>query len=199
MDFLEITKQRYATKKFDGKPIPEDKMQQLYEMIRLSASSFGLQPWKIKIVTDSTVKEKLGKASWDQPQVTTCSHLLVFCADSNIDALIAKYHDLLKASGMPSEKADPYIGMMKGFAAGMNDEQKRVWAQKQVYIAMGNALNGAKELGFDSCPMEGFSPTEYSKILGLPENLVPTVVVPVGFASDEKMPKLRFKKEEVFF
>ena len=63
------------------------------------------------------------------------------------------------------------IGMMRGFAKGMTPDQIKVWAQKQVYLAVGNALNGAKALGFDSCPMEGFDPKGYAKALKLPESL----------------------------
>ena len=80
----------------------------------------------------------------------------------------------------------------------MSEEQKLSWSQRQAFLALGNALNGAKSLGFDSCPMEGFDPKEYAKILGLPGNLVPTALCPIGYASDKPNPKLRFPKDEVF-
>lgn len=198
MDFEEIVKSRYATKKFDGKKIPEEKFQKLCELIRLSASSFNLQPWKIKIVTDQKIKDKLQAASWNQPQVGTASHVLVFCAETDVMKLIAMLEkEMLKHT--TADKIKDYIGMMKGFAANLNTEQKQVWAQKQIYIALGNALNGAKALGFDSCPMEGFDPKQYSEILKIPSHLVPTVVCPVGYAADTPRPKSRFTKEEIFF
>ena len=98
---------------------------------------------------------------------------------------------------MPNAKG--YIGMMRGFAAGLTGEKRLAWAEKQAYIALGNALNGAKSLGFDSCPMEGFSPAEFAKILELPENLIPGVLCAVGYATDSQKDKLRFSKEQVFF
>jgi len=81
---------------------------------------------------------------------------------------------------------------MHNFAKGLTGEKRLSWAQRQVYIALGNALNGAKSLGFDSCPMEGFDPAKYAEILALPKHIVPTVLCPIGFAVDTPHPKIRF-------
>lgn len=192
MEFKDIVMKRYATKKFDGKKIPQDKVDQLLEMIRYSASSSNMQPWKIKIITDEETKKKLLPVSWNQQQITTCSHLLVFCAYTELNKHADKLIEML-----PHAK-DYYTGLKAGFDK-MTEEQKLSWAQRQTFLALGNAINGAKSLGFDSCPMEGFSAEEYSKILKLPKNLVPTALCPIGYAADEPRPKVRFKKEEVFF
>ncbi len=197
LTFDEVVHQRYAAKKFTGERLPQEKVDALLEIIRMSASSFGLQPWKIKIVTDKETKDKLQAASWNQPQVGTASHVLVLCADSNVDALIDKFEAAMIKGGATKEKIAGYIKMMKDFAAGMNEEQRKTWAQKQVYIALGNALNGAKYLGFDACPMEGFSPKDYSEILKLPKNLTPTLVCPIGIAADMPMPKTRFPVKDI--
>jgi nitroreductase / dihydropteridine reductase len=192
MEFKEIVMQRYATKKFDGKKLPQEKVDALFEMIRYSPSSSNIQPWKIKVITDQKTKELLAPVSWNQPQITTCSHLLVFCADTNLDEPVKKLIEML-----PHAK-DYYLGIKKGFDA-MTEEQKLSWAQRQLFLPLGNALNGAKSLGFDSCPMEGFNPSEYSKILKLPKNLVPTVLCPIGYAADTPRPKVRFEKKDIFF
>jgi nitroreductase / dihydropteridine reductase len=81
----------------------------------------------------------------------------------------------------------------------MSPDQQLSWAQRMMFLAVSNAINGAKSLGFDSCPMEGFNAAEYSKILNLPENLVPTALVTIGYAADTPRPKFRLPKEEVFF
>ncbi len=198
MEFKKIVMERYATKKFDGKKIPEARIEELKDMIRYAASSFGIQPWKIKVITDQKVKEELMAASWNQPQIGTCSHLLVFCADTDTEGLIQKLGKELAKTDMPAEALSGYIKMMMDFAGGLG-EKRLAWSQRQVYIALGNALNGAKSLGFDSCPMEGFDAAAYSKILKLPKNLVPSVLCPVGYAADKPRPKTRFAKEELFF
>jgi len=201
MKFDEIVKQRYAVKKFDGKTIPDEQIEHLKDMIRFSASSYNVQPWKVKVVTDSKMKEKLQVASYNQPQISTCSHLLVFCADTNLLDKTKKLANVMRLEKVPEENIKGYMDMVNGSISSMSDKDKLVWAQKQAYLALGNALNGSKALGFDSCPMEGFNAEEYAKILKLPANLVPTVICPVGYAAkdDTKRPKIRFSKEEMFF
>lgn len=198
MEFKDILKKRYAVKKFTGEKISSEKIEELKEIIQLSPSSFGLQPWEIKIISDEETKEKLFPHSYNQEQITTCSHLLVFCADSDVLEKIEKYEKMLQESGMDEENIKNYIGMMKGFEENMDQQAKINWASKQTFIAMTNALNGATSLGFDSCPMEGFSPEEYKKILNLPENLHPCVIVSLGTAEDSPHPKIRYSKEEMF-
>ena len=199
MDFKSIVMERYATKKFDGKQIHQQKVDELLEIIRFSASSLNIQPWKIKVISDPATKEKLSPASWNQPQITTCSHLLVFCADTDLDSLTRSMENKMLITGVSKENVDSFMKMARGFIATLDDQKKLAWVQRQLYIALGNAINGAKSLGFDSCPMEGFSQEEYSKILGLSRNLVPTVLCPIGYAADVPRKKLRFGKEEVFF
>lgn len=199
MEFSDCVMQRYATKKFDGKKVPQEKIDKLIDLVRYAPSALNIQPWKIKVVTDQKVKEQLRTASHDQPQITTCSHLLVFCADTDYDDLILRLGALMKKNGVPAETVTFVIDMAKGFANMMTPEQRAAWSQAQTYLALGNALNGAKSLGFDSCPMGGFDPKEYSRILKIPAHLVPVMLCPVGYAADKPMPKIRFPKEEIVF
>jgi nitroreductase / dihydropteridine reductase len=199
MDFSKIVMSRYATKKFDGKKIPESKINELLEMVRFSASALNLQPWKIRIVTDQKTKELLKPAAFSQEQVTSCSHLLVFCADPDYDSLISRLGALLKSDGAPEEMQKTIVGMAAQFAGRMSPEQKLAWSQAQTYLALGNAINGAKALGFDSCPMGGFDPAEFSRILKIPAPLVPTMLCPVGYAADKPVKKVRFAREDIVF
>jgi nitroreductase / dihydropteridine reductase len=199
MDFAKIVMSRYATKKFDGKKIPEKKVDELLELVRFAPSAINLQPWKIRIVTDQKVKEQLKPAAFNQEQVTTCSHLLVFCADPDYDNLIKRLGALLKKNGAPEEMQKMVIGMAENFTKPMSPEQRLAWSQAQTYLALGNALNGAKALGFDSCPMGGFDPKEFSRILNIPPPLVPVMLCPIGYAADKPMPKVRFAKEDIVF
>ena len=198
LEFNEIVQKRYATKLFDGKKLPQAKVDKLLEMVRYAPSSFNIQPWAIKIVSDAETKEKLKAVSWNQPQITSCSHLLVFCADKGIKQKIDLLESSMMSAGASPESIKTYVEMMRNFEKNLTEEQKLSWAQRQLYLALGNALNGAKSLGFDSCPMEGFDPKEYSKILKLPANIVPTALCPIGYSSDKPTQKLRFPKEEVF-
>ncbi len=193
MDFEKIVMSRHAARKFDGKKIDEAKVEKLLELIRYAPSSYNIQPWAIKIISDQTIKDKLAPAAWNQPQITTCSHLLVFCANTDIVSHIDMLENQLKQANLPTE----VVGMMRNFEKGMNPDQKRSWAQRQVYLALGNALNGAKELGFDSCPMEGFDPKAFAEILNLPQNIIPTALCTIGYTSDTVRAKMRLDKKDI--
>lgn len=199
MQFAECVMQRYATKKFDGKTIPEKKVNELLDLVRYSASALNLQPWKIKVVTDKKTKEDLFNVSNSQEQVTTCSHLLVFCADADYDSLIVRLGALMKKNHVPDDVVKKVTGMAAMFAKSMTQEQRAAWSQAQTYLALGNAINGAKALGFDSCPMGGFDPAGYTRILKIPKNLTPVMLCPIGYAADKPGPKIRYERNEIVF
>ena len=146
--------QRYATKRFDGRAVPEETVRELL-LVRFSPSAINLQPWRIRVVTDPAVKARLQPAAFDQPQVTTCSHLLVFCADPDYEGLIRRLEGLLASNNVPGEMREMVIGMSRQFTAPMTPEQRLAWSTAQTYLAVGNALNGVTALGLDSCPWAG--------------------------------------------
>lgn len=199
MEFKEIVMQRYATKQFDGKIVPEEKINELLELIRFAPSGLNLQPWKIKVITDQKIKEELFMATLNQQQITTCSHLFIFCANTDLKGQIEKVAQSMKKAGVPDEFRDMIIGLANSMVGNMPPETRLEWAKCHAYLALGNALNGAKSLGLDSCPMSGFDPNAYSRILKLPVYLIPTVLCPVGYATDKPMPKVRLPKEDIFF
>ena len=199
MEFKELIMKRYATKQFDGKKVPDDKINELCEMVRFAPSGLNLQPWKIKIVADQKVKEELVPASFGQAQIASCSHLFVFCTDTDTDGVIGRLSQMLKKGGAPAEMHDMVMGMAKGMTGSMPAEARLGWMKCQTYLALEYALLGAKSLGLDSCPMTGFNPVEYSRILKLPDDLVPTILAAVGYPADVQGPKMRLAKEEIFF
>jgi len=199
MEFRDIVMQRYATKQFDGRMIDQEKIFALLDIIRYSPSAFNLQPWKIKVVTASRIKKALQPHTNDQPQVTTCSHLLVFCANTDLKLLIDNVEMGMMKSGMPLELSTKIAGMMKEYVDKMDRNRRLAFAREQVYIALANALNGAKSLGLDSCPMGGFDPAAYSDILFLPDEYIPVVLCAIGYAADKPLPKWRFPREDIFF
>ncbi len=199
MEFRDIVMHRYATKQFDGRMIEESKLFMLLDMIRYSPSAFNLQPWKIKVVTAGKIKANLRPHANDQPQITTCSHLLVFCANTELEQLVEKVIDGMEISGIPNENVQEYAAMMKNYIASMNPAQRMAFAREQIHIALGNAVNGAKSLGMDSCPMGGFDPAAFAEVLFLPEEYVPVVLCAIGYAADTPNPKWRLPREEVFF
>jgi nitroreductase / dihydropteridine reductase len=199
MEFKELLMSRYATKKFDGKVIDDSKIEQLFDMIRYAPSALNLQPWKVKVVTDLETKKKLSAASMEQAQINSCSHLLVFCADTNLTKKAEMITQLMEKVGVPEENLKQFQDVMNIFLSNFDNKTGITEAQYNVFIAAITAIYAAKSLGIDSCPMQGFNAEAYSEILDIPQSIVPTILVPIGYPADEQMPKLRFEKEEIFF
>ena len=206
MNIISSLNSRYATKVFDSsKKIPQDEMDQLLEAIRLSASSYGLQQYKVLVVENPEIRSKLREASWGQPQITDASAVLVFAVNANTTTeSVDQFIDLVaETRNAPKEALTDYSNMMKGTISGRTQEQLENWNSKQAYIALGFGLVSSAVLGIDSCPMEGFSPDDYDKILGLEKlGLKSKVVLAVGYRSAEDkyqhLPKVRQKKEDLF-
>ena len=193
MEFRDVVMKRYATKAFTGQKVPEETIDELIDLIRFAPSALNLQPWRIRVVRDQATRDKLAPAMFGQQQAVNCSHLIVLCANTDTDDVLAKADKSMKEAGVPDGIRTQMIGM----ATNMKGNLGLAWAQQQVYIALGNAVNGAKALGLDSCPMTGFDPTGVTKILGLPPNLVPTAICPIGFAAHEPGPKARMSRADI--
>jgi nitroreductase len=197
---------RYATKQFDPqRKINTEDWAALEEALVLTPSSFGIQPWKFIVITDPAVKEKLVSVSWGQRQPAGCSHFVVFAIQKNlgeaeIDAYVKRISEVRK---VPVESLAGYRDIMvSSCVTGMDDATRNGWAERQVYIAVGNFLTSAALLGIDTCPMEGIVPAKYDEILGLDKLGLGTIVAAAaGYrAAGDKhasAPKVRFPKEQV--
>ena len=154
---LESLQWRYATKQFDpSKKISDNDLHQLTEALRLSPSSFGLQPWKFLIVTDPSIREQLVSHSRGQRQVADASHLIVLCARDTVDeAYIESYiADMVQTRGIQASMLDGYKNMMIGFSQNHTSDSIKIRTDKQVYIAQGVLLVATAMMQIDACPME---------------------------------------------
>lgn len=205
-NIIDSLKWRYATKQFDpNKRLTSDRLAVLLEAPRLSASSFGLQPWKFVVVTNPAVRAKLREAGYGQPQITDSTALIVFCVRTDVnDAYVDKYiADIAMTRGVSVDFLKSFADSMKGSLKSKgSSEAVKEWSSRQVYIALGTLLAAAASLGIDACPMEGFDPKKFDEILGLEKlRLESRALAAVGFrlGSDPAaaLVKVRFPKEEV--
>jgi nitroreductase len=206
MKLIESLNWRYATKKFDNtKKVSNEDLEKLKEAVRLSASSFGLQTYKVLIIEDVDIKNKLGEVSYNQIHAKENSHLFVLCNYTKIDdSYIDEYVSLTaKTRGVEVEKLKGYGNFMKETIGRFPNESLQTWTAKQAYIALGNLLAAAGELQIDACPIEGFNAKQYNEILGLDKrNLNAAVIVPIGYRSSEDQSqhqaKVRKSNENLF-
>jgi nitroreductase len=200
--FMEAMDFRHACKVFDDtKKISQEDLKFILEAGRKSPSSFGMEPWKFLVIQDEELKAKVRPFCWDQPQITTCSDLVI---------ILAKIEDVKPSSGvpakrfgrreMPQDKADFYLKLYADHLADTlsSDENIFSWTARQCYIALGNMMTAAAIKGIDSCPIEGFEKEKVEEVLGLDTSKYQlAVVVPFGYRINEQSKQLRLNLEEV--
>ncbi len=196
MKTIKSLKWRYACKKFDAtKKLSPKKLNRLKKAFNLTATSFGLQPIKMLVISDEKIKNKLLKHAYYQKQITDCSQLLVLCIEDNIDnKAIDAYFDLEKETrGTSEEIIGKFRQNLKNSFANKTAEEKKQAAIYQTYIALGNLMTVCAIEKIDACPMEGFNPTKFDEVLKLNSlNLKSVLLLPVGYrAKDDFMSKLK--------
>lgn len=205
-NFIQDANWRYATKKFDAtKKVSNEDLDTLKEAIRLSSSSYGLQPYKVLIVENPELRAQLQPVSWGQTQIVDASHLIVFANVTNIGEteIDAYFKNLTETRNIPMEALQGYADFMKSKITSLSEEARNIWTSKQTYLALGNLLNAAAELKIDVTPMEGFEPEQYNEILGLKKlGLNASLVAPIGYRHEEDATqhyvKVRKSNEELF-
>ena len=188
-DLIQTLQWRYATKKMNpAKTVPQDKLERILEAVRLTATSSGLQPYEVLVVTNQAVREKIKPVAWNQEQITDCSHLLVFAAWDNYTAdRINMMFDLVNEQrGFKNEGWENYRQMVLKSYVPRDPEVNYQHAARQAYIGVGTALIAAAAEQVDATPMEGFDPKAVDTILNLGERgLRSVVLIPLGYRADE--------------
>jgi len=192
MSFLANLEWRRAEKGFAKptamSPVPD--IQPILNAVVNAPSSFGIQPYVVKVVTSDEVKKALMPACYGQPQVEQCTHLLVFCTRNNLEEHLEHF--------ITQTKPPANLESMIRSALSGNSHPVQ-WAKHQTYLALGFALAAAAELKLASCPMEGFSSDGVGAVLGLPHTLVPTALLAIGLQDPAapSFPRFRFPYVEL--
>ncbi|WP_343695067.1 NAD(P)H-dependent oxidoreductase [Flavobacterium sp.] len=203
---LENLNWRYATKKYDAsKKVSSADLNTIKEAVRLAASSYGLQPYKVIVVENPEIREQLKAAAYGQTQLTDASQIFVFANDLNAgeESVAAYIKNISETRGIPVDALGGFADMMNGVISNLSQDAKNIWTAKQTYIALGTLLAAASELKIDATPMEGFNAAEFNKILGFDKlGLNATVIAAVGYRHDEDdaqhFKKVRKSQEELF-
>jgi nitroreductase len=196
MSLITSLKWRYAVKKFSNKKVSDADLQTILDGINLSASSAGLQPYRVIVVENEEIRAKLGKGEFN-PQITEASHLLVFAAMEAISIFdIDEYMQrMADTRGLPVESLSAFREILTAHITGRSKEENFVWATKQAYIGLGTGLAVSAELRIDTTPMEGFDPAKFDEILELKtKGLRSVVLLAVGYRDAEKDPYVNSAK-----
>lgn len=205
MALLDDLKWRHAVKAYDpNKKLDKAVVEQIVEAARLAPTSSGLQQFRLIVVGNQELKEKMVAGALNPDCMRECSHVIVFAAwdeytPERIDAIYDKTTD---ERGLVRGRFKRYTDMLKENFGKMSKEEQFQHAANQSFIALGLALAQAAELKVDSTPIGGFDPKLVDELLGLPaEGLRSVSLLYLGYADDErdwlgKMKKVRNSMEE---
>lgn len=188
MDLLNKLHWRYAVKKFnETKTIQKEDIQYLLEGIRMTASSMGLQAYKVINVENKALREKLVEVSMGQDKVAKASHLFVFAIVTDTEKAINDFAQVSQnVRNLTDDDTDQIKQRLYNFINKKSEAEIKEWLTRQTYIALGNLLSLCAEKNIDACPMEGFSKTDYDKILGLEKlGLSTTVIATLGYRAED--------------
>lgn len=205
MDYIEALERRYSVKKFNGEKVPSQTLLRILEAGKLSASSLGLQPYKIYVIESEAMLEKLQDAFYNKSQISTCSHLIVITAKKDIEDhyVDGYFKHITEVRNVEFNSLDKFRQSIDGFRNSIEDDQLLNWNEKQGYIVLGNLMFASALERVDSCPMEGFKKEVIEEVLNLDTNRESvTVTLALGFRSEEDhfqhMKKVRKPNEKLF-
>ena len=205
-ELIKTLEWRYATKIFNpNRRIPEADWNALLESLHLSPSSLGLLMWKFIDVREPSVRAELRSVSWDQPQVTDSSHLVVFCArrDFSTEDVQRYLERIVEVRGVTMESLNLYRDRIVELAGSKSPDVLKAWLERQVYIALGFMMSCAANLRIDTCALEGMDPAAYDRILKLEDSPYYTLcALALGYRDEEadkyaRLAKVRFDRGDV--
>ncbi|MEM0543988.1 nitroreductase family protein [Flavobacterium sp. j3] len=187
MKFINLSKSRYTTKKYNpSKKISDNEIEELKEILRLSPSSINSQPWKFIFVSNEEIKNQLAEVSYfNELKIKDASHLVVFCAIDDIQSFENQINENLPEGA---------VGYYNQFIKPLSEQEIKSWLKHQVYLSLGYFLSACASMSIDSTPMEGIKSNEYNTILDL-KNYTTLFAVAIGYReqNDPNQPKIKNK------
>lgn len=185
MNVTQAITERRSVKAFDPHHrMSEQEINQLMSLAMLSPTAFNIQNWRFVLVTDPLLRQQIRAASWNQAQVEEASLLIVLTADLNAWAKQPERY----WKNAPKAASDVLVPMIGQYYQN-NNQVQRDEAMRSCGMAATTLMLAAKEMGYDTCPMDGFDFAAVSKLLNLPADHIPTMFVVVGKALKAAAPR----------
>jgi nitroreductase len=211
-EILDAYEFRHATKQFDpNKKVADDDFQFIMETGRLSPSSFGFEPWRFLVIQDPGLRDKIKNTAWGAyGKLPEASHFVIILARTKLDTQYDSAYLLnhfKNVKNMPEDHMSKYLEKIEQFQKVdfdlLNGERPLLdWAGKQTYLALGNMMTAAAQIGVDSCPIEGFDIDKMNTLLeeeGLLDDghFSISVMCAFGYRVNDPAPKTRRSFEDV--
>lgn len=205
MNYIEALQNRYSVKKFNRNKVSATALKDILKAGKLSASSLGLQPYKIYVIESEDLLAQLQEVYYNPTQVATCSHLIVLTSKKDIENpyIDSYFKNIAETRGVTVESLEPFRNSINFYKNKIGQERLIPWNEKQCYIVLANLMFAAALERVDTCPMEGFIPDKIEEILQIDTQAESvTVTLAIGYRAEDdgfqKMKKVRKPDDDLF-
>ena len=188
MNYLEALNWRYSVKKFDGRKISSEKLNNILEAGRLSVSSLGLQPYHLLVVENDETIQKLIPAFYNPSQISTCSHLIALVTKTHINKEYVDnyFSHIINERGVTLEQLVAFRNNINAQLENQTSQEMESWSEKQSYIVLGSLIMASAQENIDTCPMEGFKSDILEDVLKIDkESEKIAVVLTLGYRAED--------------
>ena len=185
MNLVELLESRRSVHEYDGQPIDDDVLTEIFDRVRYTPSGYNLQPWEFVVIRDDESKAQLAEAAYGQEQVEEAAATVVVLGNTDPSAHAERvFDDWLAKDYLPSEEVrDNLLEQVEGMA-GQSDEENRVWTTRSTSLAAMTLMYAAWYLGVASCPMEGFDPEGVCQVVDAGAAYEPVMLVTLGYPAE---------------
>ncbi len=185
---------RRSIRKFKPEPIPREKLEEMLSLAIKAPSSNNLQPWRVVVVQNPELKERLREAANNQAQVSSAP--AVFVVYSDMKDTLERVEEIFHPGFSQEQKQTRAANMRKAWE-GKSDEERENWGKAQGFILLGFLMLIARSFGYDTVPMGGFNAAKVKELLGLPSHVAITALLPIGVADEAGREHHRHNLERV--
>jgi nitroreductase len=190
----ELALNRRSIRKYESAPVSQNDVRRILEIARAAPTAFNTQPTRFVVVQNPELKTQLQAAAFGQPQVGNAPAVIVIVSDMEnvLETAGETAHPALGADGLEKQ-----VGTFEKSFGSQSVEQRGAWANAQSNIVFGYLLLAVESMGYVSSPMLGFNPKAVKELLGLPEHVTITGLLPFGKAAEEGRPQHRHSVDRI--
>jgi nitroreductase len=154
MDYFEVVRSRRSIRAFHSKPVEEEKISRIIEVMNLAPSAGDLQAYEVVVVKDSALRNELAKAAYDQSFISEAPVCFVFMA-------------------YPERSSRKY-----------RERGSELYCIQDATIAATYAMLAATALGLSSTWVGAFDEEAAAGAVGAPEGKRPIAILAIGYAAE---------------
>lgn len=196
MNFLKSLDSRRSIRHFDATAlISNDEIMEILNHAANAPSGNNAQPWKVVVIKNKKLLQKLQAFSFNQTQVGRAAAVFLILGDKknyNVDQLIQKH---LKYKIINESQVSDKRNRIQTYYSFHPEDKEEIGLRLDIGLFSMNLMHVLRSFGYDSVPMRGVKFEKIMQLLELPTDWSPILLLPVGKATTKGHEHMREKAE----